>query len=77
MRNNAMERYKIGHRMPFREKDVHVANAEIVRRFVSDAGEQMIEARIIEIAPSYSGTLRPGTMVTFPEEGFEGVYQKP
>jgi hypothetical protein len=72
-----MERYKVGHVMPLREKGEHFANARIVRRFLGEHGEPMLDAEITELLPSYRGSLKMGATVTFPEGGSVGTFKNP
>ncbi len=72
-----MERYKVGHVMPLREKGEHFANVRVVRNFSNEDGEQMVETEIIELASRYRGNFKLGAKLTFPEEGYVGTFENP
>ena len=72
-----MDIYQIGDVLLFRENGKHVYDVTVVRRFKDGEGEQMVEFEITELAQDYLGTMKIGTKLTVPEDGFVGTFENP
>lgn len=55
----------------------HEFLVEVTRRFRDVMHGEMIETKIVATEPGYDGGLKPGTTITFPEDGAVGTFVTP
>lgn len=73
----AQSLYQVGDILPMRKDGKFEGNAEVTGFSADDSGDRVIELKVIELAPDYSGPFKLGTILTFPEQGFVGTFKTP
>ncbi len=69
--------YQVGDVLPLRKDGKFEGNAEVTGFSADQSGDRVIELKVIELAPGYSGPLKLGTILKLPDQGFIGTFKTP